>query len=114
MRILPILWAEPPTAADWERLSEARKALGYMDLIQPVEALEGSPGPVLAVGKMPDWIVQYAYVPSTRDAKLGERLKACLDRQEDPDTIGKLLSAWMGVDVKYVGEEEFDGGVRFV
>lgn len=113
MRLLPILWAEPPTTEDWQRLSAARTALGYTDLIQPAEAVPGSPGPILAIGKMPDWIIQYAYVPSTRDSKLAERLQAVLDRQEDPDTIGKLLSRWMGVEVKQIGEEEYRGGVQF-
>lgn len=107
MRLLPILWAEPPAPEDWARLSAARIAIGYTELIKPVQALPGSPGTILAIGKMPDWIVQYGYVTSTKDPNLTERLRNVLDRQDDPDTIGKLLSQWMGVEVKQVGEEEY-------
>lgn len=113
MKLLPILWAEEPTAEDWARLTAAREAIGHTDLIQPANAYQGSPGPILAIGKIPDWIVQYGYVTSTSDPNLSKRLQQVLDRQENPDTIAKLLSAWMGVDVKQVGEEEIDAGVRF-
>lgn len=117
MRILPILWAEPPTAADWERLSEARKALGYMELIQPVEALEGSPQPVLCIGKLPSWMTDFAYVESTElTEELQKMLDYCLSPGYDQQAVrfAELLSVWMDTDVKYAGEEEQDGGVRFV
>lgn len=116
MRILPILWAEPPTTADWERLSEARKALGYMELIQPVEALEGSPGPVLCIGADPSWVTDYAWVENTHSDMLQENLRYCLERQERDtgEVTARLFSKWMGVDVRYASEEEQDGGVRFV
>lgn len=110
MRLLPILWAEPPTAEDWARLSAAREALGYAELIKPANAYQGSPGPILAVGKMPGWIVQFGYVTSTEDPNLTKRLGQILERQEGPDTIGKLLSEWMGVEVKQVGEEDYGEG----
>lgn len=116
MRILPILWAEPPSTADWERLSQARKALGYMELIQPVEALEGSPQPILCIGKLPSWMTEFAYVDSTSDMELGNALDCCLNPGYDqqPEAYALLLSRWMGGDVKYIRTEGQDGGVRFV
>lgn len=52
MRLLAILWAEPPTAEDWARLSAARIAIGYTEMVKPVQALQGSPGTLLVIGKV--------------------------------------------------------------
>lgn len=115
MRLLPILWAEPPTAEDWARLSAAREAIGYRDLIKPVEALEGSPQPILAVGKLPTWMTDYAYVDSTASSEIENALDWCINTGvvDTGEKAAALLSEWMGVDVKYAGSEEHEGGVRF-
>ena len=114
MRLLPILWAEPPTNEDWERLSAARTAIGYTDLVKPVQALQGSPGTLLCIGARPDWLHNYYYCASTRDtADLEWALDGALREDERMEAFGELLSEWTGVDVKYVGEEEYDGGVQF-
>lgn len=116
MRLLPILWAEPPTADDWARLSAARIAIGYTDPIQPVKALPGSPGPILAIGQLPSWLTGYAHVESTADRiGLEAALQHCLGQDATPRTeeYEALLSHWMGVKVTCRGEEEYDGGVRF-
>ena len=116
MRLLPILWAESPTAEDWKRLSAAREAVGYAELLQPAEALEGSPGPVLAIGKYPSWLTGYAYVESTSDRMgLEAALYHCLFSDGlEGEEYAALLSHWMGVKVTCQGSEEHDGGVRFV
>lgn len=116
MRLLPILWAEPPTEEDWKRLSEAREATGYTELIRPAAALEGSPGPVLAIGKYPSWLTGYAHVESTSDRMgLEAALSHCLfGDDKEGEEYAALLSHWMGVKVTCEGSEEYDGGVRFV
>ena len=116
MRILPILWAEPPTDEDWKRLSEARTALGYTDLIKPVQALEGSPQPVLCIGADPSWVTDYAYVENTHSEHLQDALGYCLEEQhlDTGKLVAQLFSKWMGTEVKYIETEEHDGGVRFV
>lgn len=111
MNVLPILWAETPTREDWVALSQAREAIGYTDLIKPAKALEGSPGPILAVGVKPSWLVDYNYIESTWDPRLPEALKACLSQeaqQQTPEEIAAVLSEWMGVEVKAVEEEKED------
>lgn len=116
MRLLAILWAEEPTAEDWQRLSAARTALGYTDLIQPAQALPGSPGPVLAIGKLPSWIVPHAYVASTEHPRLlQEALETCINGglAEIGENMAAQMSDWMDASVTYLGEEEYDGGVQF-
>lgn len=112
MNVLPILWAKPPTKADWDALSAARTAIGYQDLIKPAKAFEGSPEPILAVGVKPSWITDYNYVESTSDPSLPEMLQACLTvraEEQSGEEIAAVLSKWMGGEVKFVGEEEFSG-----
>lgn len=116
MRLLPILWSSgyEPSAEDWTRLSEARIAIGYTDLIQPAAALPGSPQPVLAIGCIPTWVTDYAYVESAAAENLEAALSYCLEMEHPAeDLMAKLLSSWMGCTVKYVGSEEHDGGVQF-
>lgn len=118
MRILPILIEQEPTREGWENLSAAREALGYREKIKPARALPGSPEPILAVGKYPDWLTSFAYVHSLGEVDaLEEALKLALsepEREEVEQMYETLLSRWMDADVKYVGEEDYDGGVQFV
>lgn len=108
MKILPILWAEPPTAEDWARLSAAREAIGYTELIKPVQALPGSPGTILAIGALPSWLTPFSYAESVEDAECLElALSGCLGDQEEVGSMETLISSWMGVEVKQVGEEEY-------
>lgn len=115
MKLLPILWSEPPTADDWSRLSAARKGLGYTEMIQPVEALQGSPGTLLVIGSSsPDWLQNYyRCLDITDEAELEWALGGALREDERMESYGELLSTWMGIEIRQVGEEDHDGGVRF-
>lgn len=117
MRLLPILWAEPPTAEDWARLSRAREACGYTDPIQPANALPGSPQPVLCIGQLPSWATDYEYVESTADpVLLADALKWCLGERADyGDKLAELIGEWMSSPEKvtYTGEEEHVEPVGF-
>jgi hypothetical protein len=118
MRLLPIYWATPPKQADWEALSAARNALGYTEKLMPAPALEGSPGPILAVGKAPSFITpRHALVESTADPRLVDALGYCLgmnDGDVDPtDHMVSMLSEWFEAPVTYVGEEPYESKVRF-
>lgn len=109
MRLLPILWAEPPTTEDWARLTEARIAIGYTDLIKPVQALQGSPGTLLCIGgARPSWLQNYyACDDITDSAELEWALEGALTEDERAERFAELLSHWMGVEVKQIGEEEY-------
>lgn len=110
MRILAILWGHEPKQADWNRLAEARQAIGFEEKIQPVRALEGSSGRILCIGARPDWFCESAYVESTASKDLAEHLEWCLQPEEGApgEEIARLLSEWMGGEVKYVGEEQYE------
>lgn len=110
MRLLPILWDREPTPEDWARLSAAREAAGIAEKIQPANAYPGSPQPILAVGNVPPWLTDYVLVDSALDGA-AEALAEAMDRWRDPPTGEKyatVLSTWMGAEVKYVEEVEFD------
>lgn len=117
MRILPILIEEAPTQEGWETLGGAREAAGYRNKVQPARALPGSPQPILAIGQHPSWLTDYAYA-----ARLvaGDALNKAMEyalNDHSPEEVGEryaeLLSSWLDTEVKYVGEEEYDSGVRF-
>lgn len=116
MRLLPILWTEPPTPEDWVRLSAARKAIGYHDKVQPVKALQGSPGTLLVVGTAsPDWLHNFYRVTDTaNEAELQWALDGALRSEERSESFQELLSGWMGCDVKLTGEEEYAPNDRFI
>jgi hypothetical protein len=89
-------------------LREAKRASGYLGLVIPVHALEGSPEPILAVGVKPTWLTRYAYVPDFESIpRLTNALKAILVNPDDPRMEDRedLLSMWFGVKVTQIGEE---------
>lgn len=117
MRILPILIEEAPDAVGWETLAGARRAAGYRERIQPARALPGSPQPILAIGTLPSWLTDYAYAPSLEPGSdLNEAMAYALDGESHDDVGEKyasLLSKWIGADVVYRVEEDFESGVQF-
>jgi hypothetical protein len=111
VRPLPILWPEgyEPTSEDWAALRTAKNATGYPGLVVPRKAVYGSPGVILAVGALPDWLARFAYIDTLSDiGRLTVALNAILNDPEDPRIGGpeELLSRWMGVEVKQVDEYE--------
>lgn len=104
MRPLPILWGTPPTEADWSLIRAAKQASGYASMVQPAQALPGSPGRILAIGALPDWACEGRWVANAADPELPEVLRLLLNDLPDPKAFGEqhLLSKWMGVTVKLV------------
>ena len=115
MTLLAILWGQEPTGDDWARLSAARASLGWEGKIEPARAVPGSPGCILAIGATPDWLCDHVYVESTESDSLEVALGAALGVREMPfrPTIEDQLSEWMGMDVKFIGEEEHEQPVGF-
>ena len=115
MRILPIFWTQKPSAEDWGRLSAAREALGYTELIKPVQALPGSPGALLVIGSgRPDWLHNfYACNDIANEAELQSALKGALSEDQRLEAFTELLSQWMHAGVTFVGEEQYDEPVGF-
>lgn len=118
MRLLPILMEGEPDKLGWQALGEARAASGHEGKVKPARAVPGSPQPILAVGKLPDWLTDYAYVSELKigDKALEDALGYALDdhdREEVGERYAELLTEWMGVTVKYVEDEAHDTGVQF-
>lgn len=117
LRPLPILTptGELPTGEALLRLREAKKASGYLGMVLPRQAVQGSPAPILAVGIEPGWLVPFALVPDFNDVtRLTAALKAVLIDNEDPRLGGDeyLLSKWFKSPVKYIGEEPYEPPVQ--
>lgn len=112
LRPLPILTASGalPDGFALEALKAAKLATGYQGMVIPRKAVPGSPGPILAVGVEPDWLVKFAYLPDLSSVdRITAALTAVLMEPEDPrlgDEVD-LLSRWFGAPVKFVGEEPF-------
>jgi hypothetical protein len=83
-------------------LKEAKAQMNISTLLKPVRAVIGSPGRVLAIGKKPEWICEYAYVkePSTQSFK--EALEWILGIREDPRgiTVIRTLKEIFGPSVQ--------------
>ena len=111
MLVLPILWEHEPTEGDWAALQRAKAATGYTDLVQPVRAVPGSPGRVLAVGSRPDWLTEYFEVADTSDPMLEDAMRWILFGGDDIRAMNDVaqLSMWFGGPVTLVGEEEYSG-----
>lgn len=111
LRPLPILTVDGslPTGGDLEALKSAKLSLGYEGLVLPRVAVQGSPGPILAVGVTPDWLTEFAYVKDWSSVMLlTDALRTVLMEPERAMGDTYLLSKWLKGPVTFVGEEEFD------
>lgn len=113
-RPLPILTVsgELPTGDALDRLRQAKLATGYSGRVLPVRAAQGSPGPILTVGRDPDWLVKFARVPDFNSVeRLTAALTAILIDNDDPRLGGTLylMNKWSRGQLVYKGEEPYDG-----
>lgn len=109
MHLLPILWSNPPTDADWAALSAARSTAGHTEQIRPARAVHGSPGRILALGTHPDWVCEYAMVEDLTDSvSLALALGWCLGLNEYDNTPAEeeQLSRMMGCTITLKSVEE--------
>lgn len=110
IRPLPILTAGEPTAEDWATLRAAKTNTGYQGMVMPRPAVYGSPGIILAVGKLPDWLCKFVYVDSLEDPRLTDALKTILDVEWTAPVYDEadLLSKWLGEEVTLVETFEME------
>ena len=114
LRPLPILTPDGslPSGASLVALRFAKEATGYPGRVLPAKAVQGSPGPILAIGIEPDWLTSYVYVDDYSSiTKLSEALEMLLMDEDNPAVKGEvdLLSKWFQGEVKFLGTEEYDG-----
>ena len=95
-----------PTGDTLTALKTAKSQLNTRVLIQPVKAVPGSPGRILAIGSKPNFLCDYAYVAEPTVESLTAALSWCLGLKEDARgvTIGRMLSEIMGGEVREVDD----------
>lgn len=115
MTPIPIPIYPKVTEAALSVLRAAKAQLDTQTKIVPVDALQGSPGPILALGVRPDWLTDYVFVKP--------------DGVDDPDRVAKALAHWlnggkthdeaawmsavMGCGVTFAGTEPHEPKVGF-
>ena len=103
-RLLPI-YPSVPSGGVLEALKAAKDSLDVDYLIQPVKAVPGSPGRVLAIGEAPTFLCDYALVAEPSVESLKNALQWALGDYDDPRarTVIQLLEEIFGEGVKEIG-----------
>lgn len=101
VRPLPV-YPDKPTGELLEMIKQAKSEIHADLLVQPVRAVLGSPGRILAIGQKPDWMCEYAYVEQPNPKSLKEALEWVLEIKEDPRgvTLIKMMTEIFGPGVK--------------
>lgn len=103
VRPLPI-YPHKPTGQVLDMLKQAKDRLNLDYMIQPVEAVPGSPGRILCIGEKLPWLQDHAVVGTHTVDKFEAALKYVLELNDDP----------RGVTVLRQLKEVFGDGVREV
>jgi hypothetical protein len=103
-RVLPI-YPSVPTGGVLEALKAAKDSLDVDYLIQPVKAVPGSPGRILAIGKKPHFVCDYALVANPTVESFKNALHWALGDHDDPRarTVIQVLEEIFGKGVKEIG-----------
>ncbi len=104
--IVPIpIYPSTPTGADLTAFKAAKDQLDLPYLIQPVRAVPGSPGRVVAIRKRPAFLCDYAFIPKVKVDSIREALKWALSDEYDPRavTVVHMLKEIFGEGVKEIG-----------
>ena len=108
---LPI-YPRKPTGADLALFKEAKERLHTPMLIQPVDAVPGSPTRIISLREKLPWVADHAYIPNPTVANVEAALKWALGFDENPQatTVLHMLKEAFGEGVT----EQEGTGVRFV
>jgi len=101
--VLPLpIYPSMPTGDDLAMLKEAKAKLDTDIMIQPVRAVRGSPGRVIALRERPDWICDYAYISNPNQQLMKEALEWALGLTEDSRafTVVRMLKEIFGDGTK--------------
>ena len=103
MRPLPI-YPHKPVGGDLTLLKQAKAEIDTDILVQPVDAVPGSPGRVLALREKPTWICDHAYVANPTKESIKAALEWVLELREDPRgaTVIKTLKEIFGPETKEI------------
>jgi len=98
---LPV-WPRKPTGSDLQIIKEAKTKLNTSVLIQPVDAVPGSPGIILALRERPNFICDHAFVQNVTLESVVSALKHCLGLTYDSrgTTVTMMLKEVFGEELK--------------
>lgn len=104
---LPI-YPRKPVGADLALFKEAKARLHTTRLIQPVDAVPGSPTRIIALREKLPWIADYAYIAEPSVANIEAALLWALGYDEDPraTTVLRKLQEIMGDGVKEIADTD--------
>jgi hypothetical protein len=110
---LPV-YPSKPSGELLDMIKEAKGLINTRTMVQPVRAVHGSPGRVLAIGQRPDWICEYAYIEEPSVKSIKEAMEWILGIKEDPRgmTIIRVMREIFGPGVKDVTAEYVEQGAK--
>ncbi len=97
--LLPLpVYPRKPMGKDLEMLKQAKANLNTSLLIQPVDAVPGSPGRILALRESPNFLCDHALVRNPTVESVQAALAYCLGLNDDPraTTVLKMLKETFG------------------
>jgi hypothetical protein len=113
--VLPLpVYPAKPEGELLDMIRQAKSMVNTSTLLQPVRAVHGSPGRVLAIKEKPDWMCEYAYVKEPNVKSLKEAIEWILGITEDPRgvTLIKVMREIFGPEVKDVTAQYVEKGMK--
>ena len=105
--LIPIpVYPRKPSGPDLDLLKQAKQALKSNTLIQPVDAVPGSPGRILALREPLPWLADHALVRNPTLESVTAALSYCMGLNDDPraTTVIKVLREAFGEETEEVYE----------
>jgi len=106
LRPLPV-YPRKPQGQDLQLLKEAKALLQTSLLIQPVDAVPGSPGRILALRESPNFLCDHALVRNPTVESVKAALEYCLGLNDDPraTTVLKMLKETFGEETTEIASD---------
>lgn len=106
--LLPLpVYPRKPHGQDLQLLKEAKALLNTNLLIQPVDAVPGSPGRILALRESPNFLCDHALVRNPTLSSVQAALAYCLGLTEDTraTTVLKMLKETFGEETTEIAAD---------
>lgn len=106
--LMPLaVYPRKPQGQDLQLLKEAKANLQTSLLIQPVDAVPGSPGRILALRESPNFLCDHALVRNPTVESVQAALAYCLGLNDDPraTTVLKMLKETFGQEVTEIATD---------
>ena len=106
--LIPIpVYPRKPSGPDLDLLKQAKQALKSNTLIQPVDAVPGSPGRILALREPLPWLADHALVRNPTLESVTAALSYCMGLNDDPraTTVLKVLKETFGEETREIADD---------